>query len=123
MNPMNRAQNLSAVALSANASQASTVTGSAVDLATYEGEAVILQSAAAGGTGSLDGKIQDSADGSTDWQDVSGATFTQVTADASLQKLNFNTDSCRRYIRYVGTIVTGPQVVSATLLAAKKYGP
>jgi hypothetical protein len=56
-----------------------------------------------GTTPTLDGKIQDSADNSA-FADVTGYTFTQVTASTSLQSLNVDTRKVRRYIRYVGTI-------------------
>lgn len=105
--------------LSASASQASTVTGAAVDLLPYEGALAIVQSHGTG-TGTLDGKIQDSADGSTDWQDVSGATFPQRTTTAAIDVIAINRPAVRRYIRYVGTIVTGPQNVAVALLGVPK---
>lgn len=119
MSQFNFAGGATVAHLSASASQASTVTGSAVDLIDYEGPVAIIQSHGTG-TGSLDGKIQDSADGSTDWQDVSGATFTSETTTAGVQKLALNPKQIRRYIRYVGTIVTGPQNVAVALVGVKK---
>lgn len=105
--------------LSASASQASTVTGSAVDLNAYEGPCAIVQSHGTG-TGTLDGKIQDSADGSTGWADVTGATFTQSATTADVKVLVLNPRQTKRYIRYVGTIVTGPQNVAVALVGVKK---
>jgi len=107
------------VNLAASASQASTVTGAAADLLDYEGPVAIVQNHGTG-TGTLDGKIQDSADGSTGWTDVTGATFTQATTTASCQTIALQSKQVRRYIRYVGTIVTGPQNVSVTLVGVKK---
>lgn len=123
MNRQNIGQLLSALLLLANGSKANTAaaTGSAVDLNDYEGEIAVVQDVAAGGTGSIDGKLQDSADGSTGWADIAGATFTQVTTGASLQKIAVKSDECKRYIRYVGTIVTGPQIVGVHALGVKKY--
>ena len=119
MSQFNFAAASTCVSLSAAASQASTVTGSAVDLIDYEGPVVIIQNHGTG-TGTLDGKIQDSADGSTGWADVSGATFSQSTTTPDCKTLALNPKQIRRYIRYVGTIVTGPQLVAVTLSGVKK---
>jgi hypothetical protein len=105
--------------LVAPASQASTVTGAAVDLNGYDAPVSIVQSHGLG-TGTLDGKIQDSADGSTGWADVSGATFAQSTTTADVKSLALNPTAVRRYIRYVGTIVTGPQIVGVAMVGVKK---
>lgn len=119
MSRFNFALGATAVILSASASQASTVTGSAVDLIDYEGPVRIVQNHGTG-TGTLDGKIQDSADGSTGWADVSGATFSQSTTTADVKSLAIDPKQIRRYIRYIGTIVTGPQNVAVTLVGMKK---
>jgi hypothetical protein len=121
MSLFNFAGGATAVHLLASASAANTAaaTGAAVDLNEYDAPVVIVQSHGTG-TGTLDGKIQDSADGSTDWQDVSGAAFTQSTTAADVKKLVINPKSVRRYIRYLGTIVTGPQNVAVVLAGVKK---
>lgn len=102
-------------ALSNAASQASTVTGSAVQLTAsdYEGRIEITQNIGAV-TGSITGKIQDSADGSTGWADVAGATFTAVSSANNTQRISLSPGETRGYIRYVGTIVTGPALVAVT---------
>ena len=119
MSQFNFASGATVLHLSASASQASTVTGSAVDLLDYEGGVAIVQSHGTG-TGTLDGKIQDSADGSTGWADVSGAAFTQSTTTADVKVLALNPKQVKRHIRYVGTIVTGPQNVAVVLVGVKK---
>lgn len=96
-------------------------TGSAVDLLEYEGPVVVVQNIGAV-TGSCAGKIQDSADGSTDWQDVTGWTFTSASA-AGQQSITISADGCRRYIRYLGTITTGPSVMAVVAIGKKKYVP
>lgn len=118
MSIFNFADAATVVHLVASGSQASTVTGSGVDLLDYDGPVLITQSHGTG-TGTLDGKIQDSADNSS-FADVSGLTFTQSTTTADVKKLVVNPKSVRRYIRYVGTIVTGPQNVAVTLAGFKK---
>jgi len=105
--------------LSAPASQASTVTGAAVDVRQYDAPLAITQDHGAG-TGTLDGKIQDSADGSTGWADVTGATFAQSTTGADVKVIALDPQATRGYIRYVGTIVTGPQIVGVSMVGVKK---
>lgn len=119
MSLFNFAGAASVISLSASASQASTVTGSAVDLLDYEGSVAIVQNHGTG-TGTLDGKIQDSPDGSTGWADIPGAAFSQSTTTADCKVLAINAKQVKRYIRYIGTIGTGPQNVAVQLVGVKK---
>lgn len=105
------------------AARTSTVTGSAIDLQTYIGKVAIIQQVGtvSGTTPTLDGKIQDSADGSTGWTDVSGATFTQVTASNNQQVIAVDTRVARRYVRYVGTIAgTTPSFAVGVIATGEK---
>lgn len=111
--------NSTSTALVVSASQASTVTSSAFDLQQYEGFALVAQNKGTG-TGTLDGKLQHSDDGATGWVDT-GLAFAQASTTANLQTLAFDTKALKRYVRYVGTIVTGPHLLSVTLTGAKKY--
>jgi hypothetical protein len=90
------------------ASETATFTGAGgniADLNTFEGDLHIrLDSSAAAASGTMTGVIQDSADGSTDWQPVTGGAFTVVAQAASRQVLIINCDNIRRFIRFVGTI-------------------
>jgi hypothetical protein len=71
----------------------------------------------------MTGVIQDSADGSTDWQAVTGGAFTAVAQAASRQQLVLTKDSLRRYIRFVGTIAaSGTTVYSVQGIGVRKYG-
>jgi len=112
--------NSTTTALLASASCANTAaaTGSGVDLKDYEGPVVIVQNHGTG-TGTLDGKIQDSADNSS-FADVAGLTFTQSTTTADIQQMVVQSKQVRRYIKYVGTVVTGPQVVGVSMTGVKK---
>lgn len=113
---------LSFATISDIAARTSTVTTSAVDLKEYLGKiAVIQQVGTVSGTSpTLDGKIQDSADGSTGWTDIS-VTATQVTASNSQQVLSVDTRVARRYIRYVGTIAgTTPSFTMGIVLVGQK---
>lgn len=109
------------VQLAPSTSRASTFNGSYVGVAKYEGDLVIIQDVGAV-TGSITGKIQDADDGSgTNVADVVGATFTVVSSANNTQKITIPAGSVRPFIRYVGTIVTGPALCSATLLSKPKY--
>lgn len=95
------------VVLAPKASRSSTLTGTAVDngAATTNGGTGFLHvfSVSAGDT--IDGVIQDSADGSTDWQTI--CTFAQVTdaGDPQAQKVVIAAGSTiRRYTRAVLTL-------------------
>lgn len=97
-----------ALALAPSGRRTSTLTGSAVDVLPYEGEALIVlnSSAAAAGTlPTLDVKVQHSdTTTSGDFADVAGAAFNQVTDAASLQMLKLNVSDLKRYLRVIGTI-------------------
>ena len=112
--------NATTVVILAAASCANTAaaTGTGVDLKDYEGPVLIVQNHGTS-TGTLDGKIQDSADNSS-FADVAGATFTQSTTTADIQALVVQSKQVRRYIKYVGTVGTGPQVVGVSMSGVKK---
>jgi hypothetical protein len=105
--------------VSASASQAATFNSAAIDMRDYDGPVVFVQNKGTG-TGTLDGKIQDSDDGSTGWADVTGAVFIQAGVGADTQKLVVGSKTTRRFTRYTGTIVTGPHLLSVSMLGVKK---
>jgi hypothetical protein len=80
----------------------------------------IQQVGAVSGTSpTLAGKIQESADGSTGWSDVSGATFATVTASTNNQAITF--ERTKRYLRYVGTVGgTSPSFAVAVIISQQK---
>ena len=103
--------------LSNIAANLTTVTGAAVAVAGFTGNLLVIQNVGvvSGTAPTLDGKIQDSVDGSAGWADVSGATFTQVTASNNIQAIAVNSDATRGFIRYVGTIAgTAPSFISGS---------
>ena len=120
MSQFNFPGNATTAVILAAASCANTAaaTGTGVDLKDYEGPVLIVQNHGTS-TGTLDGKIQDSADNSS-FADVSGLTFTQSTTTADIQALVVQSKQVRRYIKYVGTVGTGPQVVGVSLSGVKK---
>lgn len=108
--------------------QAATATanGGNVDTLGYNSAAFSLEVGAVSGTSpTLDVKIQESADGSTGWADVSGAAFTQVTAANNSQILRVDGlgTSRKRYLRAVATIAgTSPSfTLSCVALLGRAY--
>jgi hypothetical protein len=97
---------LSDIAFSLPATATATITGAAIDLQQYIGVLKVSQhvGAVSGTTPTLDGKIQDSADGSTFADLATPLAFTEVTASTNTQALQVDTRAVRRYVRYVGTI-------------------
>lgn len=100
------------------ANTAAATSAAGVDLLDYEGPVLVTQHHGVG-TGTIDGKIQDSADNSA-FADVAGLTFSQDTTTASVKALVVQSKQVRRYIRYVGTIVTGPHLIAVSLSGVKK---
>lgn len=121
MNDINSPLTLTAV--SGIAARTATVTSSAVDVRSYKGGLIAEQvvGVVSGTTPTLNGKLQSSADGSTGWADITGATFTEVTATDSMQKIGINVRSTGGYIRYVGTITgTTPSFTMGVALLGEK---
>lgn len=97
-------------------------TGSWVDVRTYEGDVAVIQTVGVVTAGTIVGKIQHASDGSgTGAADLTGAAFSSVgtSTDNSVQKIAFKASETMGYVRYVGTITTGPALVGATLLARR----
>lgn len=92
-----------------------------IDVRTYEGDIAIIQSTGVVTAGTIAGKIQEATDGSgTGAADITGATFTSVgtSTDNDVQKLVIRNTA--GYIRYMGTIGTGPALVGVSMLARKE---
>jgi hypothetical protein len=94
--------------------------GSAVDVGDYHGLAKLILNAGPTNAGTDTIKIQDSADGSTGWADVTGLAFTAVGTSASAQEVLFNADKLKRYVRVVDTLVTATSIVRGVTLVGKK---
>ena len=84
--------------LLANQTITADTTGTGVDVSGYSGDVYVILSVEAGGNDSLDVKIQKSEDNS-EWDDISGAAFTQVTSSASLQMIKIASADLDKYIR------------------------
>jgi hypothetical protein len=75
-------------------------------------------SAVSGTTPSLTPKLQDSADGSTGWADVTGAAGTALTAAGNVL---FNGHTTKKFVRVVATVsgTTPSLTTTATVFGAK----
>ncbi len=106
----------------ANTAAATSGNGFWVDLAQFEGDILVTQSVGAV-TGSITGKLQSADDANgTNAADISGATFTAVSSANNVQSISLDANStAKRYLGYVGTIVTGPALVGVVAHGTKKY--
>src|SRR5258706_15122417 len=98
-----------------------TTNGGAGDMLVGDGPCFAIQQigTVSGTSPTLAGKIQESADGSTNWTDVSGATFTTVSASTNNQAISF--DRTKRYLRYVATVGgTSPSFAVAVVVSQQK---
>lgn len=109
----------------ANAANTAAATGTGVVFAQYEGDLMITQTVGVVTGGSIAGKLQECDDsGGTGAADISGATFTSISTanDPAVQKIVVDSNSLSKpYIRYVGTVTTGPAYVSVVMHARPKY--
>lgn len=126
--------NLGAVAsltLDARAAVIATAAGTELDLQKYfvnpgkrpmAADVLPVWTGSDSGTATFDYKLQESnTTVDSDFSDISGATITQVSADAAtnaFQRINFYT--AKRYVRGYATVPAGVWNVSATLLAVKR---
>ena len=95
-------------------------TGPSIDLLQADGRCFAVQHVGAlGGTApTVTGKIEESSDGST-WSDVSGATFTVVSASNNVQIISF--DRTKRYVRYNYALGgTSPTALLAAVIGEQK---
>lgn len=95
-----------------------------VDVSDFVGpcHVILNASAAEAADNTLDVKLQHSDVIGSGYADVTGGAFTQVTnAAASLQTLELNADSLKKYVRVVDDIGgTTPQCARSVTLVGKK---
>lgn len=90
----------------------------------YEGDLMFIENIGTVTGGTITGKIQHADDDSgTGVADVTGATFTQAgtASDERTEKIYVSANKLKAYVRYIGTIVTGPAVVAVEMVGTKKY--
>lgn len=121
-------------ALAPTAVRTANFDGTAVDLNDYEGDVVVILDVAAGGTSTLDVKIQSSDTSGGSYSDVTTAfyrggsevasaavAFTQVSTSASKQYLVFPKGAAKRWIKAVSTTSSSSHTYSINAVGAKKY--
>lgn len=99
--------------------QTSTFTSSALDILDYEGQFAVHQIVGTVTAGSLAGKIQHCDTSGGSYVDVPNAAFTTVSVSTDIQKLLVDTNACKRFIKYVGTI-TGTSVAFSVMFEGMK---
>lgn len=122
MTPSDLNTPLTQTSVSAIAARTATVTATGIDVSGYKGGLVVQQlvGVVSGTTPTLDGKLQSSPDNSA-WSDIAGATFTQVTATDSFQKIGIDVRQGAKFLRYVGTIAgTTPSFTMGVVLLGQK---
>lgn len=124
----NQGQAAEAVTMLAAVSAANTAaaTSAWIDVRKYEGDLVIVSNVGIVSAGSLTPTIEDATDGSGTGAAAvtpNEGAFTAVTTsnDPLQEKRTINASAVRGWIRYVGTIATGPALVGVSLLAHPKY--
>jgi hypothetical protein len=100
--------------------QTGAVTGDAVDLIAADGECFAIQQIGTFDAGpTWNGSIEESADGSSGWAAISGATFDAVTDEENTQVIRFT--RTKRFVRYVATVSGGtPDLMLAVLIGEQR---
>lgn len=109
-----------------SAGNTAAATSAWIDVRRYEGDLCFIVDTGIVTAGSIAWAIQDADDGSgTNGAGVTPTegAFTTVTTsnDPLVQKRTIPANSVRGWVRVVGTVTTGPALVSASLLARPKY--
>lgn len=107
-------------ASAANTAAATSGAGKWLDVRAYDGEILVTQNLGAV-TGSIAGKLQSASDANgTGAADITGATFGTNTANSTSSQAIDPRKVTGGFLGYVGTIVTGPAVVSVVASGKKK---
>src|SRR5262249_34111971 len=95
--------------------------GSAIDMISGDGPCFAIQQigTVSGTTPTLAGKIQESADGSTRWADISSATFSTVSASTNTHAITL--ERTKRYLPPVATVAgSSPSFAVAAVVSQQK---
>lgn len=106
----------------ANTAAATSGSGKWLDVRTYEGDITVCQQIGAV-TGSITGKLQSASDANgTGAADITGYTYTAVSSANNTQFVVVDPKKVTGgFLGYVGTVVTGPALVSVVAMGQKKY--
>jgi len=109
-----------AAGLSPATQSGASITGAAIDMLAADGPCFAIQQVGdLSDDTSLAGRIEESADGTTGWTAVAGATFDDVDADNNVQVIRFT--RTERYVRYAATLTDGvPSVVIAVVIGEQQ---
>lgn len=124
MPPEAKAAKVQQLLPSKNAANTATATGAWIDIRTMVGAPVVIQNVGAV-TGSITGAIETAEDDNGTNNEaliLDGASnnFTLANAANNIQVRSFDINKSKGYVRYVGTIVTGPVVVGASIITRPK---
>lgn len=100
---------LSLTGVAPTSAVAGAITGSAIDTAGYGDGMVVVQVGATTGTPTsftVDAKVQESADGSSGWADISGDSLVQVTSANKTGEIKIALGTRSASKRYVRVVVT-----------------
>lgn len=110
---------LDAISAAATAN-ATSGAGKWLDVRPYDGEILVIQQLGAV-TGTIAGKLQSASDANgTGAADITGATFSVNTANSTSTQAIDPKKVTGGFLGYVGTIATGPSLVSVTAGGKKK---
>lgn len=110
-----------------SAANTAAATSAWIDVRKYEGDLIIISNVGLLTAGSLTPTIEDATDGSgtggAAFTGLNEGAFTAVTTsnDPLQEKRTIPAGATRGWIRYVGTIVTGPALIGVSLLSHPKY--
>ena len=105
------------------ANTAAATQGTGTDISAYEGVLTFIEDVGTI-TGTLAGKIVTSANSNlTSSTDVGTFTARTTSNDNEVAVLQVNCSALQQYVGYVGTIVTGPALISVTVTGSLKYVP
>ena len=91
----------------------------AVDIGQYHSWARIVLQFEAADEGEIEVKLQDSPDGSTDWQDV--GEFEGIGDAAGLQMVDLHTDRLRGFLRLHATVDSNECALGAVIVGRRQY--
>lgn len=104
----------------ANTAAATSGSGKWLDVRPYDGEILVIQQLGAV-TGTIAGKLQSATDANgTGAADITGATFGTNTANSTSKLVIDPKAVVGGFLGYVGTIVTGPALISVVAGGKKK---
>lgn len=111
---------LPAVSAAATANATTSTSGGYLDVRQYQGELLVIQALGAV-TGTIAGKLQSASDANgTGAADITGATFGTNTANSTSKVVLDPKTVVGGFLGYVGTIATGPSLVSVTVSGKKQ---